>query len=48
MYETYEKKRLSVLMVVIIFIIATVTANAAPFYGDINKDGAVNFRIVLL
>jgi hypothetical protein len=29
-------------MVVIIFIIATVTANAAPFYGDINKDGAVN------
>jgi hypothetical protein len=37
-----KKKRLSVLMVVIIFIIATVTANAAPFYGDINKDGAVN------
>ncbi|HHX17232.1 MAG TPA: carbohydrate-binding domain-containing protein [Clostridium sp.] len=37
-----KKKRFSALMVVIIFIIATITANAAPLYGDINKDGAVN------
>lgn len=40
--KSVKKKRFSVLMVVVIFIISTITANAAPLYGDINKDGEVN------
>jgi len=37
-----KKRRFSALLVVMLFVIATVTSNAAPLYGDINKDGAVD------
>ncbi|MDQ2086135.1 carbohydrate-binding domain-containing protein [Herbivorax sp. ANBcel31] len=37
-----RKKCFSALMLAIVMALATITASAAPFYGDINKDGVVD------